>query len=410
MDVMIDKTFNQQCMVADPKVDYGYGDATPSTTDYGYGDAAPSSSTTASNDAATPGYGETTAGNTTAATDYGYGSADANQYGYGDSTSGGSGGGEALRRRERPRRRGSVTKYSLDATQELKNQQTTTQTSQQTAAASGGITFQPPAGTYDDGRMPLNDAASATPNPGVGIMRNSRRKKNSSSPADDYGYGTAAPDSAAAQNPHAYGDAAPNPAPPDKYGYGDASNDASKYGYGDASTDANKYGYGETEYKGLNDVSKSGSGDTSNDANKYGYGDASSDGGVSGTSAESGSGGEPRRRPRRRGSVTKYSLEVTEAVATEYQIPLPPLPPQEQPLVEEFMVTLKDAPDRQNSAPMSDDEMSCDDSVDAMSCEGDEEGGKKKKKKKKKRFGRFRIGKSRSGLSQGSKGSVYGED
>jgi hypothetical protein len=390
MDVMIDKTFNQQCMVADPKVDYGYGDAAPSTTDYGYGDAAPS--TNASNDANNANNKHGDESTATTGTDYGYGSTDSNQYGYGDTSSGGGGGGEPPRRRERPRRRGSVTKYSLDATQEVQNKQSNTQSNQEGAAPGGEISFQPPPGTtYAEGKVPLDDGAPAAPSPAVGKIRKPRGKNNSAT-ADDYGYGNAAPDSA--QNPNGYGDAAPNSSAADKYGYGDAS----KYVYGDTSNDASKYGYGKTESTGLNDVG----------ANKYGYADAGSDGGVSATSA----GGEPRRRPRRRGSVTKYSLEATETVATatetvaaEHQ---PPPPPQQQepPPLEEFMVTLKDAPDRQHSAPMSDDEMSCDESVDAMSCEGDEEvGGKKKKKKKKSRFGRFRIGRNRSGMSQGSKGS-----
>lgn len=68
-------------------------------------------------------------------------------------------------------------------------------------------------------------------------------------PSNQYGYGDAAPDSAAVVD-YGYGDAAPDSA--DKYGYGDAAPDsADKYGNGDASPDsaANedraKYGYGD---------------------------------------------------------------------------------------------------------------------------------------------------------------------
>jgi hypothetical protein len=80
-------------------------------------------------------------------------------------------------------------------------------------------------------------------------------------PSEDYGYGDAQPD-------YWYGDAMPE----EDYGYG-----ATDYGYGDSNPDED-YGYGATE--------------------DYGYGDADA---------------QPvpqeKRRPKRRCSVTKYSLE-----------------------------------------------------------------------------------------------------
>ena len=72
-------------------VDYGYGDATP---DYGYGDASPDDNSN-----------KTTS--TSTADDYGYGDCD--------------GGAPAVPQQERrPRRRCSITKYSLEAQEEVK--------------------------------------------------------------------------------------------------------------------------------------------------------------------------------------------------------------------------------------------------------------------------------------------------
>ena len=85
----------------------------------------------------------------------------------------------------------------------------------------------------------------------------------------DYGYG---------ENDYGYGDGKPDDG---DYGYGDAKPDEpADYGYGDAKSDDDPYGYGNAQP----------------DNTDYGYGDS-----------------EPAppktRRPKRRCSVTKYSLE-----------------------------------------------------------------------------------------------------
>jgi hypothetical protein len=97
------------------------------------------------------------------------------------------------------------------------------------------------------------------------------------------------------------------------YGYGEATpTDASKLGY--ETTNDNKYGYESTDNV---DTSKQQHGDLgygSNNNDPYGYGDSSPYGNADGSQ-----GGAPRarERPRRRGSVTKFSLdEVQEAKAS----------------------------------------------------------------------------------------------
>ena len=84
----------------------------------------------------------------------------------------------------------------------------------------------------------------------------------------------------------------------DIYGY----EDANPYGYGDASPDGDSamdttdYGYGDT----------TSSTPSSNEDNPYGYGDMDY--------GDQQSGGEPRReRPRRRCSVTKYSIDEAQS-------------------------------------------------------------------------------------------------
>lgn len=106
----------------------------------------------------------------------------------------------------------------------------------------------------------------------------------------DYGYG----DDAVAD--YGYGDDAPadygygDDAAPTDYGYGDGG--AEDYGYGDAAPEAD-YGYG----------------DAAPDADPYGYGDAAPE-------AEYGYGDEPapmeapKTRPKRRCSVTRFSIEA----------------------------------------------------------------------------------------------------
>jgi hypothetical protein len=339
MTTMIDEAFNQRCTVGDA-VDYGYGDSAPSTNDtskYGYGDT----SAPVSSNAVDYGYGDagpdpvSNSNNATASTD-------STDYGYGTDLAA----DPSRTRRERPRRRGSVTKFSLEEEQD--------------------------------------QAPPKSPNTKKKDRKN--RKKNRTETVDQQG--DAAPDSG---NQYGYGDAAPGAA--DKYGYGDTNNAPAedKYGYGDTTSNnnntADKYGYGDT--------------------NQLGYGSTTGSAQISG-------GSEAPRRPRRRGSVTKYSLEAQEEVTnvtTEYE--------QHESVLQQFRnnelqvrpvyetIPLKgDGPSAQKTDDMSEDGLSGDDmSCDALSDDGSTGDKKKKKKKKGGRFGRFRIGKNVSGLSKGSTSS-----
>lgn len=112
----------------------------------------------------------------------------------------------------------------------------------------------------------------------------------------DYGYGDAEPDPV----DYGYGDV--------DYGYGDAAPDQD-YGYGDAQPD---YGYGDA--KPSEDY---GYGDAQPD---YGYGDAKPDEDYGyGDQVEEKPKEEPKkpagRRPKRRCSVTKYTLDETAQAA-----------------------------------------------------------------------------------------------
>ena len=101
---------------------------------------------------------------------------------------------------------------------------------------------------------------------------------------DIYGYGDAS-------NTYGYGDASPDTY--NKLGYESTSCDADKYGCGSEKVESNPYGYGDSNPYDYGD------------SNPYGYGDDSS------MALDA----PPRReRPRRRCSVTKYSLEATEEV------------------------------------------------------------------------------------------------
>ncbi len=144
----------------------------------------------------------------------------------------------------------------------------------------------------------------------------------------DYGYGDAAPDSAK----YGYNDSAPTQNKnDDPYGYGDASPDTNAYGYGDATPeDAANYGYGDDTYQtGYNDQSMGGDMQPDHRSNfRRSAGSKSDDLSVhSAATAESyGDYGEepdpqqPRRqRYRRRGSVTKYSLDAQDTVQKEYE-------------------------------------------------------------------------------------------
>lgn len=114
---------------------------------------------------------------------------------------------------------------------------------------------------------------------------------------DDYGYGDAKPDT-----DYGYGDATPDT----DYGYGDATPDM---GYGDAAPDM---GYGDarpdTDY-GYGDAAPS-SAAASSQA-EYGYGDAAPDMGYGDASPDADRATElveTKKRPKRRCSVTRYSL------------------------------------------------------------------------------------------------------
>ena len=256
------------------------------------------------------------------------------------------------------------------------------------------------------------------------------------SAAADLGYGLAEPDTArySTADDLGYGTAEPDVA---KYGYGSSTPSTDQYGYGDATPDTTKYGYEQTAADlGYEDP------DAASNGNPYGYGHQEKDDPLTKLSSHStpsvdygygddnGSSGEPRRRrerPRRRGSVTKYSLDAQDQVQQEFDahsqaiaqirdgandgVPPPPPPPRSG--VE--TVPLKGDGDgtplrsRKLSGDAGGGDMSEDDglSVDDMSCE-DPDGMDKKKKKK--RFGRFRIGRNRSGMSTGSNASTGSED
>jgi hypothetical protein len=305
-----------------------------STPDYGYGD-------TTAPDTARPGCVSI------ALSDLGYGSTDSNnEYGYANDNSQKQ---EQQRRRERPRRRGSITKYSLDAQHEVQQEY---QTQQPHAAPADvkEINFDPTGLGYDDAVLSLNDEP---PTPS-GRIRKSRKSQQSDSS-----------DASGTSNTSA-----------DKYGYGDTSiASTDKYGYGDTSnTSEDKYGYGET--------------------NDLGYGDANAqDRTASGQSTDS-----QRHRPRRRGSVTKFSLEeATATVADEYQDQPAPLLQQEYHVCSRPMST-------EESMSYHDGSKSCDDD-DAMSHDDDAEDDKKKKRKGG-RFSRLRHSLSHSSKeSHGSKDS-----
>jgi len=153
-------------------------------------------------------------------------------------------------------------------------------------------------------------------------------------PDQDYGYGDASPDVKPAEQDYGHGDARPdlqshgcedaNPDQPVRtrdgtdYGYGDAKPDGQDYGYGDAKPDDQDYGYGDAKP----DDQDYGYGDAKPDDQDYGYGDAKPDEdqelqrcGVGRTQSDDGiEYGQPtirRFRPKRRCSITKYSLEAS---------------------------------------------------------------------------------------------------
>lgn len=180
----------------------------------------------------------------------------------------------------------------------------------------------------------------------------------------DYGYGDAAPDTAAGT--YGYGSAEPD------YGYGDAKPDTTDYGYGDAKPETTDYGYGEAQPD---------------------YGDGSPEGNATDDDQQ------PKRRGRRRNSVTRYSIVCQDAVKNEFDAhanvidqmrngdaaPAGP-PPTSEPV--DACEALNDFPGLQISANSghSDDGRSFEGSIDSM------EGDDKDKTKKKKRGWGFRRG------------------
>lgn len=194
----------------------------------------------------------------------------------------------------------------------------------------------------------------------------------------DYGYGDAVPDNAA--DKYGYGDGSPD------YGYGDAKPDTTDYGYGNAQPD---YGYGDAKP----DTTDYGYGDAQPD---YGYGDGSPDG-----NATDDDDGQPKRRNRRRNSVTRYSIVCQDAVKNEFDahanvidqfrnggMDVPTAPPPSQQV--EFHEPLNDFPGvhmAASSHSRSDDGRSFDGSLDSM-YGGDQD----KSKKKTKRGWGFRLG------------------
>jgi hypothetical protein len=243
----------------------------------------------------------------------------------------------------------------------------------------------------------------------------------------DYGYGDAAPDSGV---DYGYGDGAPSTSTdygygdavgPDttdrygyeKYGYGDAvpsshgsridSSDGVDYGYGDAQPD---YGYGDAQPS--TNITDYGYGDAQTD---YGYGEASPDG----DNGNNNGGEEPKRRPRRRNSVTRYSIVDSSTVKNEFDA--------HANVIDQFRNGSVDAPaghgppqpHHKLTVPLNDDDgrgigatssYHCysDDGItsnDEMSSDGD--GCKRDKScKKKKRGWGFRLGRSCSADTNGS--------
>jgi hypothetical protein len=199
----------------------------------------------------------------------------------------------------------------------------------------------------------------------------------------DYGYGNAVPDSAAEK--YGYGDAAPD------CGYVDAKPDTTDYGYGDS-----RPTYGNEDAKPDTDTTDYGYGEAQPD---YGYGDGSPEGNATDDDQQ------PKRRNRRRNSVTRYSIVCQDAVKNEFQshanvidqfrnggtnVSTGPSPCQQIEVHE----PLNDFPGVQmagaSSHSQSDDERSIDGSDDL---DGGDHEDKDQSKKKKRGWG-FRLGRS----------------
>jgi hypothetical protein len=151
----------------------------------------------------------------------------------------------------------------------------------------------------------------------------------------DLGYGSTTQSSET--NPYGYGEEKSSPAPAangdasNVYGYGDTSD----LGYGSTtqSSETNPYGYGEEK----SSPAPAANGDASN---VYGY------------TSQDAQPSRRRDRPRRRGSVTKYSLDELQDVQNVQEQQPPPRPTPPPATRQEFIV---DPNDMIYSAPLNDE-------------------------------------------------------
>jgi hypothetical protein len=227
--------------LAPENTDYGYGDdAAPETADYGYGDAAPEAN-------------------------YGYGDAAPEaDYGYGDAEPDAGPPPAPSKDDKRPKRRCSVTLFSIEA-----------------KACNKDLDY----GWQGDQAAVAADAKPEENEEPVGDGKDYGYGEEPTPDTADYGYGDAAPEVA----DYGYGDAAPET----DYGYGDDAAPATDYGYGDDAAPANTdYGYGDAAPE-----------------SDYGYGDAAPDAGPPPAPSKD------DKRPKRRCSVTRFSIEA-EACST----------------------------------------------------------------------------------------------
>ena len=327
--------------------DYGYGDAAPDSEKYAYGDGAPDSTSRQANDGE---YDKLGYGHTAAETDCN------NPYGYGAGSPDPSASpNDAANDDHNNGRYGQAAPESYPSSK---------YGYEQAAPDDQNNPYSDGSGKNDTTPDDYNKLGYGQGDPDTGTH-------------DKYGYGQTNPDEQG--NSHGYGSVATNSSGEDysKLGYGDAngSNQENPYGYGDSPASGNPYGYGDTAASSNN----YGYGDPNpGDSAKYGYYTAdyndeskrsgkdyrrsgrsksrthSHDGAMggwdgldtgsvhsthtaesygeynsSGTDSEGGGAHHPpqrRQRYRRRGSVTKYSLEATHTVRQQYDAEGNPLP------------------------------------------------------------------------------------
>lgn len=333
MTTILDDVNFSRCSLADNvpggSDDYGYGDGapTPSAIEYGYGEAPPTPATTANLGYVSTHSRDDLGGNIST-------HSTASMYSY--STCDGDSAAATRHRRERPRRRGSVTKYSLDAQQKVAEE------------------FQ-----HEDHEATI--ATNKAPDTPSGRARKSRRKYS-----EDLG---ATSETA------------------DKYGYGDmaseSNDDADKYGYGDTTTDAdNKYGYGDCSGQAARSPNHRISSASRSSTHSFSsYSSCSYDSScVDETEVAQ---RRRRERPRRRGSVTKYSLDAAVQVQQGEHVVIPP--------ESNFVVEVH----RNNSAVSVASDIE-DSDIDDDSQDEEKMNKVQKEKTKPSRFGRFRIGRNKS--------------